>query len=296
MRRQILGIAVLAAAAAVAGSAPPEKDFKVIAEKFEKAVKDAEVGLKANLEKAAAKAKDKDKVAAAKIAYEAERFDKYRELPSSLSNKESKDYLRARDAAVAALTFHYDTQIKALRAAKKTATADEFEHDFGRLLKAARGFGLAVPDPGPRPFVVIRAKDGDAVLEPLDPRKSGTKIALTKYVRGKQSQLWTMERGEDGLAFRAVLGNGLYLHVPGSSTTEGEQLMLYVPGDRPPNVHYCWKADEQAREVILASSFNGLAMATKEVTEKGVLRTLLVQEKKPNVVPSAQVWKIEVPK
>ena len=289
MKLQAVGILALWATSAVVPAAPPEKELPKAVERFEKAISDAERNLRGSIDKVIAKTKDKATIA--KIAYEYGRFDKSREVPSIVP---TKDYIRARDSAIAALGSQFEPAIKARRAAKETVAADKLELEYAKLVKGARGFGLAVPNPANLPFVVIRNKDGE-VLEPIDPKKGGSLIAVTKHVPGRQSQAWRLERGEDGFAFRNAAG-GLYLHVPASSQTEGERMILWTSGDNPPNKHFCWKADEHLREVLLDSCFNELTLTVKEINEKGVVRNLLVQEKKIENNSFSQVWKLEIQK
>ena len=267
----------------------PKADMSKAIERYQNAILDAERTLRSNLEKASAKSKDK--ASSAKIAYESDRFEKCREVPNCIQTKE---YSRARNAAIAALAAQFEPVIQAQRTAKNPDDADELEKEYAKLVKQGRGFGLAIPDPATSPLVVIRSRQGDLVLEPVDPTKFGSKVTLSKYVRGRPSQVWRVERGEDGFAFRNSV-EGLYLHIPASSGAEGEKMVLWRPEGQP-NIHFSWKADERLSEVVLVSSLNDLLLTSKEINEKGVINTFLTQEKKLKQIPAAQVWKLEVQK
>ena len=284
-----LGVAMIAMSVGTAQETKSKVDMTKAIDRYHNAILDAERALRGNLEKASAKSKDK--AVLAKIAYESDRFEKHREVPTCVVTKE---YVRSRNAAIAALATQYEPVIQAQRTAKKLDAADEYEKDYSILVKKARGFGLAIPDPATSPLVVIRSRDGDLVLEPLEPSKFGSRVTLSKYVRGRPSQVWRVERGEEGFAFRNSV-EGLYLHVPASSGAEGEKLVLWRPEGQP-SIHFSWKADERLREVVLVSSLNELLLTSKEINEKGVIKTLLTQEKKLKEITAAQVWKLEVQK
>jgi len=285
--RHLIGQLVVLMAASALTAAPPD-DLKRAGEGFEKAVTDAEGKLRASLTAAGEKAKDK--AAKVKVAYQVEQFDKFRELPTCVPTKE---YTRARDAAIKELASRYEPAVKSLRA-KDPDGADELEGEYAALVKKARGFGLAVPDPSTNPVVVIRCKAGDGVLEAVDPKAAGSKVVVSKFARGRASQLWRVERGDGGFALRSAAGSG-YLHVPAGSQTEGERLVLWDM--ETANANFSWKAEERLREVVLVSCFNELALTKKEITEKGQVGTYLVQDKKgKKKAPPEQVWTIEVQK
>ena len=71
-------------------------------------------------------------------------------------------------------------------------------------------------------------------------------------------------------------------------------MVLWRPEYRPPNKHFSWKANERVHEVVLVSCFNELVLTANEVTERGVIQTLLTQEKQQESSPTTQVWTIEV--
>jgi hypothetical protein len=288
LNRPFLGQVVLIVATSVLTGAQPEGNFKTVDERYLKAISDAEEKLFANLNKVLAKAKDKP--AREKIAYEIEQFKKYKLIPAGVP---TKDYVRARDAAITALASQYEPAIKAQRAAKNSDEADTLEKNYGTLVKNARGFGIAIPDPASRPFVIIRNVAENAVLEAIDPKRSGSRLTVAKYARGKPGQIWRLEQGEGGVAFRSTLSN-LCLHVPAGTRTEGDRLILYGPESL--NAHYSWTADEQLREVVFVSCFNDLVLSVKEITEKGQVGTFIIQEKRSEEKPARQYWKIELAK
>ncbi|QEL20536.1 RICIN domain-containing protein [Limnoglobus roseus] len=286
--RLMLGHVVVLVATTGLIAAPPDAVLKSTVERFEKSIADAEGKLRANLDKALTRAKDR--AAREEIAYQIEQFDKVREVPAGIPTKE---YVQSRDTAISALASQFETRIKSLRSAKKTAAADDLEGEYAALVKKARDFGIAMPDPAPTPLVVIRNKASGGVLEAVDPKRGGSKVLVANYVQGRVNQVWRLERGAGGVAFRSAGGN-LYLHVPASSQTEGEQLVLWGP--EKVNEHFSWKGQERLREVSLVSCFNGLALSSKVITEKGQTATYLTQEKLPEKPTVDQVWKIEVQK
>lgn len=295
MRCIAFGIFSLVLGTGIATADATEKELEQATARCEKAIAKAEADFRETLAKAASKSKDR--AAQVKLTYQLERFEKLKDVQTIA---QAREYWRAREAALADLARVYEPAIRARRSGKLHESSDLFdsanllERKQSELVKAARGFGLAVPDPEKEPIVVVRNVESGCVLEPTDPKGWSSRIEVNKYVRGKASQLWKLERGEEGISLKTA--GGMHLHVPAGSTADGEKLVLWRCDERPTSKSFCWNVDESLREIVLLSALNGFALSSAEVAERGILKTYATQTKKAEKRIPSQVWKIEVVK
>lgn len=290
MPRLAFAALLLAAALAPAAQPDPAEALEKARAKFQQDVAKAEEGLTAALEKAQAKAKAaKDKPGADKLAYEAELFGTQRLVPTAVP---TAAYLKQRGKAVAALEAAYQPAIKALAKAKKEDEAGKLEDALTDLVKAARGYGPALPDLEARPAVVIENKGTGQALETSNADGTGLLVLGPKAGKKKPSQCWYLDREEKGTVIRNAV-SGLAVGVAFGSGDPGAVAMV-SRCERGKEAHpdNPFKLADYRRAVTLSHARNDLVFAPVEVKVKAVNVWQIAQDKRESPPAANQLWLI----
>jgi hypothetical protein len=261
--------------------------------KFEQDVSKAEDALIAGMDKALAKASNK--TAAEKLTYERELFVNQRIVPTLVP---AGAYVKQRSQATAALEAAYLPAIRDLRKATKDEEAAALESALGDLLKAARGYGLALPDLARRPPLVIENKATGLVLEP-DSKNAGHLALVPKQGKRRPAQCWYIDRDPKGYVFvNASTGRAICLY--GSSTVNGVPVTPLSTGKIDPQKDVpersLFQLTESGREVLISPGPKGEAgdrvLAASEKKQKGVTVHEPWPEKKGRRPAPNQLWVI----
>jgi hypothetical protein len=281
----------LVPAAALAGSAAAQEKPAAVMErakaKFEADMAKLDVTLLVGLDKAIA-AKTTDKATVQKLTYEREVFVKSRIVPATFPG--GATYARGRNAATTALEAAYLSAARELSRSKKADEAAAAEDALGELLKAARGYGIAVPDLEAKPVFVVESKAFPGQVIDTAEKGSGALVLGAKVGRRKPTQCWQLEREDGGYVVRN-LGSGYAFHVPAGSKTAGTGLVVWSSDKaKETSPSSLFRLDEVRRDVAFGSAFNGLVLTATERKEKGVTTVAVTQEKKEKAPPPAQLW------
>src|SRR5262249_14969158 len=150
--------------------------------------------LLASIDKAL-KASTGNKMLKEKLTYEREMFVSQRFVPTAVP---TMGYLKSRSQAISALEAAYQPAIKELVKAKKDDDAEAVEAALSDLLKAARGYGLGIPDLAGRPALLLENKATGTVIEPSTKEGYGDMLLVTKAAKKKALQTWHLDREEKG--------------------------------------------------------------------------------------------------
>jgi hypothetical protein len=256
--------------------------------KFEMEVSKAEDSLIASMDKALAKAANK--AAAEKLTYERELFVNQRIVPTLVA---TGSYVKHRSQATKALQDAYLPEIRALRKAKKDEEAAALESALGDLLKAARGYGLALPDLSRRPPVVIENKATGLVLEPSG--AAGHLALVRKQGKQRPLQCWYIDRDAKGYVFVNASTNRA-IHVFGSSTVNGVPAtplttLKYDPQKDVPE-RSLFQLAEVGHEVVISPKGADTVLAASEKKQKGSTVHEPWPEKKESPPVASQLWVI----
>ncbi len=254
--------------------------------KFEHDIEKAENALVESMDRAEKKARDAGKKADAdKLVYERDQFNAQRILPTVIA---PTAYLKQRAQAVAALETAYLPAIKELTKAKKGDEAEALETALSDLLKAARGYGLAVPELAQHPQVLIENKASGQVLE-AEKDGRGELYLAAKVGKKKPNQCWYLEREEKGYTVKNVQ-TGRSLHV-GNGFSVGT-FKVDPKKDTPDRVLF--ELNEVRREVLIASliksGLNGYVVTVVEKKQKGVATFELQMDPKEAPPAPNQLW------
>jgi hypothetical protein len=291
MRRSLAG-SVFLVAVWLAGSSGAEPDrTEALAKakaKFEADISKAEDALLASIDKAL-KGATGNKPLTEKLTYEREQFVGQRLVPTAVP---TAAYLQKRAKAIAALEAVYNPAVKELVKAKKDDEAEAMESALSDLVRAARGYGLALPAlEGPSTFFIENKAFGLA-LE-LVVRDTALQVILeNKASKKTPSQFWLLDRDGKGFVLRnagrkdnvviAAIGYGL--------TTD----LLDPKKEAPESVLF--QLVEVHRAVVIAPvTKNGAPGSVLTATEhkvKGVTTYKLTLEKKEAPPTPNQLWVI----
>jgi hypothetical protein len=290
--RRALAASVFLVTVWLTGSAEAEPDrteaLAKAKEKFEADISKGEDALVASIDKAL-KGATKNKTLTEKLTYEREQFLTQRLVPTAVP---TTTYLQKRTQAIAALEAAYNPAIKELDKVKKFAEAEALENVLNDAVKAARGYGLAIPAIEGQNTVFIENKATGQVIE-LGVRDSRTQPVLEpKASRIKPTQCWTIERDERGFVLQGKSGKeslviGAYssLFLAARDSSSGE-LPEWVP----------FKFTEVRRSVVIGPSSKkwstGSVLTVTEQKVKGVTTYELTLEKQESPPTPNQLWVI----
>jgi hypothetical protein len=215
-------------------------------------------------------------------------------FPDEYYQKQRTDYILARARATEALLKAYKPVLDKLRDDKKVVELEAHEDALDELLKASRGYGLAIPDLEKNPtqvYLIVNAEH-DRVIEPID-----TGLALTpKLPKPKPSQCWQFEREERGFVIRNV-GNGSAIHV--SYNGDGAGLIVTTfPIDKTKDAptSSVYRLNSIRREMVIERCEPELILTATEKKIKGTSIFYVTQEKKNDMPSKGQLWKLEAVK
>lgn len=276
---------------APAGLAEPPAALVKAKTKFEQDVAKTEEALLAGLDKAlTAATKSGNKALGERIGYERDMFTKFRIVPSTFN---ATVYAKQRNAACDALEAAYAPVVRDMRKAKKEDEASALDKELSELLRAARGYGMALPELEPKVAVLIENKQSGTVLEGKNGTR-GERVLLAPKVGKKQlAQCWYIEREEKGVVFRNV-ANGGVLTVSASFNKEGEQHFWTekLEADKETPERSLVILTEHKREVVLrfASSREGRALGVSDRKVKGVTTYDLATVELANPPDNLNLW------
>ncbi|HEV3437735.1 MAG TPA: hypothetical protein VG122_10275 [Gemmata sp.] len=260
--------------------------------KFEKDMAKSDEILLAGIDKTILQAtKAGNKATQEKLTYERPLFVTQHIMPTAFP---SEGYLQQRSKATAALLAVYQPAITELTKAKKFEEAMAIEDNLNEVLKASRGYGLALPDLETHPDIMfmIENKDSGLVVDTEIDGGRGRLVLTTKVGKNKPSQSWRLEREEKGFLIRNVKSKNYFL-VPGvPSATEGA--ILATGGFDRKNetpLAYLFRLNSIRREITIEPSGNELALTPTEKKVKGVTTIYVTPEKKESSTSAAQIWK-----
>jgi hypothetical protein len=290
--RRPLTLALLFSVTCSLAAAQPDRSAALAKAKakFEADISKAEDSLIANMDKALAKAQATgNKAAAEKLAYERDAFTSQRLVPTAVP---TTTYLRQRGQAITALEAAYNPAIKELAKAKKGGDAEALESALSDALRAARGYGLGVPNLETHPVVLIEHKATGKVIETVNKEGTGELVLGPKVGKSKPSQCWRLEREEKGYVIRNVASRQGF-HVPYSASGEGDRLVAWPPNDTPSKEVLkgsLYQLTDLRREVVIHPAWNPLVLTATEKKVKGVTTYYVTQEKKETPPPASQRW------
>lgn len=260
--------------------------------KFEQDISKAEDALIANIDKAL-KGAAGNKQLAEKLTYEREMFVNHRIIPTTVP---SGTYLKQRSQAMAMLEAVYRPAIKELSKAKKEDEATALDAALSDLVKTARGYGLAIPDLGLRPPLLIENKATGQVIEPAGKEGTGHLVLGAKIGKRKPTQCWYLDRDEKGFTIiNAQTGKAIHTYTSVSVDTT-VQLLGTIKIDPQKEVpdRSLFKLTETRREVVISTllkgTMNGYVVTTAEKKQKGVTVYELTIEKKETSTTPNQLW------
>jgi hypothetical protein len=260
--------------------------------KFEQDVSKAEDALIASIDKGLKSAAN-NKQLSEKLAYERELFVNHRIIPTVVANG---TYIKQRTQAITALEMVYRPAIKELNKAKKEGEAEALEAALSDLVKTARGYGLAIPDLGLRPPLLIENKATGQVIEPSGKEGTGHLVLGTKIGKRKPTQCWYLDRDEKGFTLTNAQ-TGKALHVFNQFSGDPPvQLLSTIKIDPLKEVpdRSLFKLTETRREVVLSTllkgTMNGYVFSTAEKKQKGITVYDLTIEKKETSPTPNQLW------
>lgn len=257
--------------------------------KFETDIAKVEEALLKDIDKALKAAQaTKNKQLTEKLTYEREQFVKHRLVPTAVP---TAAYVRQRAQAIAALEAAYAPAIKELAKAKKDEEVEALETALNDLVKASRGYGLALSDLEARPVFVIENKATGLVVEPENKDGTGNLVLGPKVGKKKPSQCWQLEREEEKYVIRNV-ANRWGFHVTFARDNPGELLIAWPPEEqaKQTNKGSLFRIGDGRREVVLGLASNELALTATEKKQKGVTIYYVTQEKKEEKPTDKQRW------
>jgi len=295
--KRIAALLLLAACWLVTpAGAQPDRQMAALAkakEKFETEISKADDALIGSLDKALTKAKSSgNKALAEKVAYERDLFVNQRIIPTTVP---TAAYVKQRSQATAVLLSVYRPAIAALSKAKKDDEAVALESALSDLLKAARGYGLALPDLASRPPVIIESKATGLVLES---RKDGRGELMLREKVGRRNalQCWFLDRDEKGYVItNAQTKESLYVTLAAvGDTTDYRVYTNPLEADKAVPDRSLFQLTELRDGVTLTSLYKGGAkgsvLAAAEKKLKGVTVHELLLTKKESSPSDKQIW------
>jgi hypothetical protein len=293
MRRSLVA-SVLLVAVCLAGSSGAEPNrTEALAKakaKFEADISKAEDALLASIDKALKGAgAANNKMLTEKLTYEREQFVGQRTVPTAVP---TTAYLQKRAQAIAALEAAYNPAIKELVKAKKDDEAEAMESALSDLVRAARGYGLALPALERQSIAFIENKASGLALE-LVVRDTALRIILeNKASKKNPGQGWLLDRDGKGFVLRnasrkdnvviAAVGRGL--------TTD-----LLDPKKEAPESVLFQLVEVRRAVLIVPVTKNGAPGSVLTATEhkvKGVTTYELTLEKQETPPTPNQLWVI----
>jgi Ricin-type beta-trefoil lectin domain-like len=274
--------------ASVAGQPDRAEVLEKAKAKFEKDVAKLEDTLIAGIDKSIAKAQSAtNKPLLEKLTYERDMFVKIRLTPTAYS---ADTYLRQRAQAIAALNAVYHPAIAELTKAKKLSEAAAVEDELSDLVKASRGYGLALPDLESKPIFLIENKTSGLVIETMNKGGTGDLVLGAKVGKNKLSQCWRLERDEKGYYIHNCACANV-IQIPGGSRAAGTMITTWGFDPRKESdARSVFQFNEVRREIAMECVLNGLILTATEKKLKGVSTTYVTQEKKEEPPTSAQLW------
>jgi hypothetical protein len=290
------------AAALMAGVVSAQPDRSAALEKAKaKFVKDmakADESMLATIDKAIAQAtKSGNKMLQEKLNYERPLFVSQHLVPTAFP---TDYYLKERARATKELMTAYQPAINDLTKAKKFEEVTAVEDSLNDMLKAARGYGLAIPDIDFHPDLMfqIENKGLGLVIDTELENGRGKLVLSPKTAKSKQSQFWKLEREDKGFLIRNVKSKH-YLNSPGA-TVSGDNTPMASIGilDRKNETpaSFLFQLTSVRHEFFIESIAIESVLMPFEKKVKGVTNTYLTLDKKESTKETpaspAQLWKL----
>ena len=204
-------------------------------------------------------------------------FVKVRITPTAYT---ANSYLQQRAQAITALNAVYHPAISELTKAKKLSEAAAVEDELSALLKASRGYGLALPDLESKPMFLIENKANGLVIETANKTGTGELTLAPKVGRSRLNQCWRLERDERGFYIHTCAGTNVF-EIPGGSKAAGVHVHTWgFDPKRESDARSVFQLNEIRRDIVLESAHNGLILTATEKKVKGVTTTYVTQETK----------------
>lgn len=290
MFRPVVLIVVFSASLASVALAQQDERLEKATEKFQKDMDKANEAFIAGLDKAILQAGKTGNVKLQqKLGYDKSMFIEQHLVPREYP---SDTYLVQRNKATVALMKAYQPTINELTKAKKFEEANALEDALSKALTSARGYGVALPDLGIRPIVMIENVKTGQVIDTLSDGGTGELVLNVKLGARRPTQCWRVEREEKGFVFINVKSNH-NLDVFGGNKTPGHVLSTW-PYDRKKETGAPgrFKLTEVRRELVIESDASGLVLTATDRVVKGVTTTYVTQEKKGEQPLPTQLWKV----
>jgi hypothetical protein len=257
-------------------------------EKFEADISKAEDALVASIDKAL-KGATNNKALTEKLTYEREQFRAHHLVPTAIP---TTTYLQKRTQAIAALEAAYNPAIKELDKVKKFAEAEALENVLNDAVKAARGYGLAIPAIEGQNTVFIENKATGLALE-MGVRDMILRVFVENKASKKNSgQGWLLDREEKGFVMRNASrkDNAVIASYNGGLTTD----RINPNKEAPESVQF--QLVEVRRAVVIVPVNKNVApgsvLTVTEQKVKGVTTYELTLEKKESPPSPNQLWVI----
>jgi hypothetical protein len=294
---------VLAALACCAGPAAAQENrdelLKSAREKFVRDIKRIESNLLDRIDRELTK-KSTEKDLAGKLNYERPRFVTHHIVPTALPGA-TVTYLQDRTKATNALREKYDAVIKELVKAKKLTEQEAVEDELSELLKASRGYGLAFPDleMHPGPYMIVNKELNLAIDYQPQKNDRTCQLVLSPRSKGavKPGLCWAVERDERGFVFWNVESKQCF-DLPFGKQDLGQQIYTFprlkteefTPNQLFPVIEV--RREFMIRTTTIPSSSDELVLTPFEKSEKGVVRSIVVQQQRFKVTSASQLWQL----
>ncbi len=260
--------------------------------KFEKDIAKADETLLASMDKSLAQAtKTGNKMLQEKLTYERSLFATQHIIPTVLP---AEGYLRERTKATNALSGVFQPIIGELTKAKKFEEAMAVEDLLSDVLKAGRGFGLAIPDIEAHQELIfqIEHKASGLVLDTEADNGRGKLVLNPKNARTRPCQFWRLERDEKGFLIRNVKAKQ-YVHVGNFAGESGPMLAtgsFDQKKETPPS--YLFQLTSIRHELVIEQPAGESVLIPLEKKAKGVTVTYVSLDKKETQPSAVQIWKL----
>ncbi len=275
-----------------AASAQDEKaqNLEKAKEKFQKDIAKAEEGFLASIDKAIAQAgKSGNLKLQQSLTFARPLFVEKKLMPRDMP---AENYLHLRRLATSNLLKAYQPTITELTKAKKIEETNALEDTLDELLKSARGYGLAFPDLGAHPVLLIENVKTGMVIDSLNDGGTGELVLNNKLGARRPTQCWRIDQEEKGFVFHNVKSNH-NMDVFGGNRAPGVVISTW-PYDSKKDVNPPgrFKLTGIRRQLMIESEASGLILTATDRVNKGSVMTYVTQEKKEEPPSPAQLWRL----